>query len=200
MLDNVKVYDQKSWMMPIRKRPEMYLGALGKPEAKVHLLREFLCCAADAAVTGCCTEVTVALSDDDSVLIGDDGPGFSGIQNPKWGKSELELVMTSLFACRELRNHDAAQGFCQAGIAVANALSAYCHVSSAHAGMLWDIHYTQGVPGALVPLKRVPGKGLWFHFRPDPLWFSGPWDRTGIEAVLEEGRKLRAGVRWELVG
>lgn len=152
----------------IRARPAMYLGSLDDPLAGTRLLQESLCLALDAACCGSCTRIAVTLHPDGSSTVADDGPGLS-LEPSLDGRPEAELLMTELFACRE-RKDDARAGqvACGVGIAVMNALSEWCVLTTSHEGARWSQRYQRGIP--LGPFEKVRGDtktGTTIEFKPD---------------------------------
>ncbi|MEM0074678.1 MAG: ATP-binding protein, partial [Candidatus Micrarchaeaceae archaeon] len=82
----------------IRKRPAMYIGSTGS-SGVLHLLMEVIDNAVDEAMAGYAKNIKIRLSQDDTgdiAEVSDDGRGIPVDTMPKFGKSALEVIMTTL--------------------------------------------------------------------------------------------------------
>jgi DNA gyrase subunit B len=84
----------------VRKRPGMYIGSTGLAGLH-HLVYEIVDNSVDEAMAGVCTRIDVALHEDGSVAVRDNGRGFPTDTHEKTGRPALEAVATMLASvCR----------------------------------------------------------------------------------------------------
>lgn len=164
--DSVKIFKGNEL---IRQRPEMYVGPLPNASLLNRLVEEALCLAIDEAAGGGCEEILVTVAPDGVVTVRDHGPGLPLGTDPH-GRSIVELLLTSLGACRAEKRKGAVQeACCNFGIVVVNALSAWLRVRIFRDGACWSQHYRAGV--AETPLQRgeaTTETGTELSFLPDP--------------------------------
>src|SRR6185436_13043843 len=83
---------------PVRKRPSMYIGGVDSTGLH-HLVWEVLDNSVDEAMNGHCDKITVTLDKAmQSVTVADNGRGIPVDMHPKYKKSALELILTTLHA------------------------------------------------------------------------------------------------------
>ena len=160
---------------PVRKRPSMYIGGVGKAGLH-HLLWELVDNAVDEAINGYATHVTVTLHKGrDSATVMDNGRGIPVDLHPVHKRSALELVMTTLHAGGKFdqTNYISSGGLHGVGSSVVNALSTSLIVTVRRDGQEYRQAYRYGKPSAPVkPVREVRGSGTTITFRPDPSIFE----------------------------
>ncbi|HOU93961.1 MAG TPA: ATP-binding protein, partial [Polyangiaceae bacterium] len=133
---------------PVRKRPGMYIGGVGAAGLH-HLLWELLDNAVDEAMNGFASEITVTLHrDGKSATVTDNGRGIPVDTHPKFKRSALELIFTTLHAGGKFENksYRTAGGLHGVGASVTNALSARLVARVKRDGAEWEMEFRGGVP------------------------------------------------------
>src|SRR6185369_11653303 len=162
---------------PVRKRPSMYIGGVDSTGLH-HLVWEVLDNSVDEAMNGHCDKIIVTLDKPaHTVTISDNGRGIPVDMHPKYKKSALELILTTLHAGGkfENRNYYHAGGLHGVGASVVTALSSSLVARIKRDGALYEQSFARGV--ATTKLKKVgPGRGSGstITFTPDPQIFSHP--------------------------
>ena len=83
---------------PVRKRPGMYIGGVDT-RGLHHLVNEIVDNAIDEVINGYATRLEVTLfSDGKEIEVSDNGRGIPVDVHPKYKKSALELILTTLHA------------------------------------------------------------------------------------------------------
>ena len=185
---------------PVRKRPGMYIGGADSVGLH-HLLWELLDNAVDEAMNGHCDRITVTLhKHGDSVTVTDNGRGIPVDTHPKYKRSALELILTTLHAGGkfEHRNYYHAGGLHGVGASVVTALSSSFMARVKRDGFHWEQPFSRGV--AARKLKKVGparGSGTSITFTPDEQIFSKPVfkpsvirDRLEARSYLHRGLTL----------
>ena len=193
---------------PVRKRPSMYIGGVGKSGLH-HLLWELVDNAVDEAINGYATHVTVTLHKGrDSATVMDNGRGIPVDLHPVHKRSALELVMTTLHAGGKFdqSNYISSGGLHGVGSSVVNALSTSLIVTVRRDGQEYRQAYRYGKPTAPVkPVREVRGSGTTITFRPDPsifevVLFSPEMIREQLETKAFLTKGLRVVFRDEDTG
>jgi DNA topoisomerase IV B subunit len=172
---------------PVRKRPAMYIGGTDSTGYH-HLLWEILDNSVDEVINGHASRVEVTLhKDGKSVTVVDDGRGIPVDVMPKFKKSALEVILTTLHAGGKFEqgNYIHSGGLHGVGSSVVNALARKLHVEIKRDGKRHVQDYARGKPSG--PLKvegPCRGTGTSMTFEPDPEIF-GEKQRFDAELVRE---------------
>ncbi|WP_417449004.1 DNA topoisomerase IV subunit B [Kordiimonas sp.] len=173
---------------PVRQRPGMYIGGTDE-RALHHLVAEILDNSMDEAVAGHASRIIVALNEDGSVSISDNGRGIPTDPHPKYPeKSALEVIMTTLHSGGKFSSdaYATSGGLHGVGISVVNALSEWMTVEVARDRNLWRQGYARGkTTTALEDMGPVNNRrGTQVSFLPDHEIF-------GTKAKLKPSRIYR---------
>ncbi len=189
----------------IRKRPAMYIGSTG-PAGVLHLLFEVIDNAVDEAIAGYCKNITVRLfqeDGEDAAEVTDDGRGIPVDMMPKYNKSALEVIMTTLHKGAKFSDevYKISGGLHGVGLTVVNALSIYAKVTVRKDGAEYFQEFARGLPnGGLQKKGATEGKGTTVVFKPDKEIFSTPtFDSTMLKERLTDTTFLNKNLRIVLI-
>ena len=161
---------------PVRRRPGMYVGGTDQ-RALHHLLAELIDNAMDEAIAGHASRIEIALHDDGSASVRDNGRGIPVDPHPKYDNvSALEVILTTLHSGGKFNDkvYATSGGLHGVGLSVVNALSAELTVEVARDRRLWRQAYARGLPaGPLEDAGPVTNRrGTLVRFCPDPEIFG----------------------------
>src|SRR5215510_9704031 len=145
---------------PVRKRPGMYIGGVDSAGLH-HLVWEILDNAVDEAMNGHANRIDVTLhADGSTVTVSDNGRGIPVDIHPKFKKSALELILTTLHAGGkfENRNYYHAGGLHGVGASVVTALSSSLVANVKRDGFHWEQRFSRGKPTTKVT-QGAPARG-----------------------------------------
>ncbi len=189
----------------IRKRPAMYIGSTGT-SGVLHLLFEVIDNAVDEALAGYAKNITITLSEDatgDIAEVSDDGRGIPVDIMPKYGKSALEIIMTTLHKGAKFNNdtYKISGGLHGVGLTVVNALSEFTQVQVYKYGKIYAQEFAKGEPkGPLQELGETQKTGTTVRFKPDPEIFQTPkFDSELLKERLRYTAFLNPGLRITLI-
>ena len=185
---------------PVRKRPGMYIGGTGK-DGYHHLLWEVVDNSIDEVINKHATKVEVTLhKDGKSATVEDNGRGIPIDMMPKFKKTALEVVFSTLHSGGKFergKSYEVSGGLHGVGAAVVNALSSELHVTVKRDGERHEMQFSRGeAKGKIKNLGGARGSGTTVTFRPDDEIFGGKlsFDRDLIAERLESKSYLHAGL------
>ena len=161
----------------IRKRPSMYIGSTG-PSGIIHLLYEVMDNAVDESSAGYCKNIKIKLYKQDGADIAevsDDGRGIPVGIMEKYGKSALEVIMTTLHKGAKFENdvYKVSGGLHGVGLTVVNALSEFTEVTVKRNGNIYRQTFSRGLPTSkLEVIGETKETGTTVKFKPDAEIFS----------------------------
>ena len=185
---------------PVRKRPAMYIGGTDLTGYH-HLLWEIVDNSIDEVINGYATRIDVTLhADGKTITIDDNGRGIPVDDMPKFKKSALEVILTTLHSGGKFAhtNYKVSGGLHGVGSSVVNALSASLEAVVRREGAEWRQTYERGAPTSkLKRVKDARGSGTTLTFRPDPEIFGDKarFNPDLIRDRLEGKSYLHAGIK-----
>ena len=186
----------------VRKRPAMYIGDTG--ENGLHeLIKEIVNNSVDEAMAGYCTRAEVAILEDGSVRIEDDGRGIPVGRHEGEQKSGVEVVMTMLHAGGKFdkKAYQVSGGLHGVGSSVVNALSEWCVAEVCQGGKIHRQRYERGVPRTDLEVTGSTEKtGTLIQFKPDAQIFETvDFNYESISHRLRELAFLNKGMEIRVV-
>ncbi|MFA9410226.1 MAG: type IIA DNA topoisomerase subunit B [Deltaproteobacteria bacterium] len=200
MAYTAKDIDVLEGLDPVRKRPAMYIGGTDA-HGYHHLLWEILDNSVDEAINGHASRIEVALdADHRGATITDNGRGIPVDTHPKFKKSALELILTTLHAGGKFegKSYQVAGGLHGVGASVVNALSSDLTATVWRGGKTYSQPYKRGkASGKLKQGRKTSKRGTSIHFRPDADIFGkrAAFDTKRVAERLEAKTYLHRGLK-----
>ena len=205
----VKTYTAKDitvleGLEPVRQRPAMYIGGVGK-DGYHHLLTEIVDNSVDEAINGHAKLIEVTISADRlRATVSDDGRGIPVDLHPTHKQPAVTLILTTLHSGGKF-GHESyihSGGLHGVGSSVVNALSAFMEVAVRRDGYTWTQRFERGKPvSKLSKGEKVKGTGTTVSFSPDPQIFGDAlhFDLERVIAKLDDLSFVHAGVKFTLL-
>ncbi|WP_158974116.1 DNA topoisomerase (ATP-hydrolyzing) subunit B [Cellulophaga sp. L1A9] len=161
-------------MEHVRMRPSMYIGDVGV-RGLHHLVYEVVDNSIDEAMGGHCDTITVAINEDNSITVRDNGRGIPVDIHKKEGVSALQVVMTKIGAGGKFDkdSYKVSGGLHGVGVSCVNALSKDLKATVFRNGTIYEQEYQKGK--ALYPVKSIGEtdiRGTEITFYPDETIFT----------------------------
>ena len=185
-------------MEHVRMRPSMYIGDVGV-RGLHHLVYEVVDNSIDEAMGGHCDTIGVAINEDGSITVEDNGRGIPVDMHKKEGVSALEVVMTKIGAGGKFDkdSYKVSGGLHGVGVSVVNALSRHMKSTVFRDGKIYEQEYERGK--AMYPVKQVgetTKRGTMQTFYPDDVIFTQTTEFTydTLSARMRELSYLNKGI------
>ena len=182
----------------VRKRPGMYIGSTG-PRGLHHLVYEVVDNSIDEAMAGFCTQITVALEQNDIVRVEDNGRGIPVDMHPTEHVSALELVLTRLHAGGKFDkgSYKVSGGLHGVGVSCVNALSDWMEATVKRDGHIYRQRFEIGVPKTKVEtIGESDEHGTTIRWKADKTIFTETtqYDFDVLKTRLRELAFLNSGI------
>src|SRR5436190_18371420 len=184
---------------PVRKRPAMYIGGVDATGYH-HLLWEILDNSVDEVINGYASRIEVTLhKDGKTATITDDGCGIPVDVMPKYKKSALEVILTTLHSGGKFEqgNYIHSGGLHGVGSSVVNALSSSLIARVKRDGKHHVQTYGKGLATSKLKVEgKARGTGTTITFTPDAEIFGlkAKFDPELIRDRLEAKSYLHRGM------
>ena len=189
---------------PVKERPGMYT----RTDSPTHIIQEVIDNAADEALGGYATRISVEIHDDQSISVRDNGRGIPTGNHPTEQLPVVELVFTQLHAGGKFNKTEGSGAYAFSGglhgvgVSVTNALSKRLDVTVKRDGKIQHIAFAGGsVVEPLHPIGTCAQKDTGTEVRvyPDARYFENPsYNLAELERLLRAKAVLLKGVEVSL--
>ena len=190
---------------PVKERPGMYT----RTDSPTHIIQEVIDNAADEALGGYATRISVEIHSDQSITVRDNGRGIPTGNHPTEHLPVVELVFTQLHAGGKFNKTEAggayafSGGLHGVGVSVTNALSKRLDVTVKRDGKIQHIAFAGG--DVVEPLHQIgtcaqKDTGTEVRVYPDTHYFEQPsYNLAELERLLRAKAVLLKGVEVSLI-
>ena len=166
----------------VRRRPGMYIGGVDQ-KALHHCIYEIVDNSVDESLAGYCDEIQVAINDDGSITVQDNGRGIPVDKVSKTGLSGVETVFTVLHSGGKFgtsSSYKVSGGLHGVGASCVNAVSSKMEVEVHRDNKIYSVVFLGDNPGGTAGKNKEPIKatgkttktGTKVTFWPDPKIFK----------------------------
>jgi DNA gyrase subunit B len=184
-------------MEHVRKRPSMYIGDVGM-RGLHHLVYEVIDNSIDEALAGHCNLINVEITEDNGIIVHDDGRGIPVGLHAKTGLNALEVVMTKIGAGGKFDkdNYKVSGGLHGVGVSCVNALSSFLKAEVHRDGKVWQQTYAMGkATQEVTEVGTTDRTGTSVTFQPDMTIFEvGVYNYDTLALRLRELSFLNQGI------
>ncbi len=184
----------------VRKRPAMYIGDTST-RGLHHLVYEVVDNSIDEAMAGFCNDIQVTISEDDIIVVRDNGRGIPVDMHKDEGKPALEVVLTSLHAGGKFDkgSYKVSGGLHGVGVSCVNALSEFLKAEVRRDGKIYHMAFERGIQvGGLQDMGPAPDEetGTTITFKSDyEIFPERVYSFETLRGRLRELAFLNRGVR-----
>jgi len=189
---------------PVKERPGMYT----RTDSPTHIIQEVIDNAADEALGGYATRISVEIHSDQSITVRDNGRGIPTGNHPTEHLPVVELVFTQLHAGGKFNKTEGSGAYAFSGglhgvgVSVTNALSKRLDVTVKRDGKIQHIAFAGG--DVVEPLHQIgtcaqKDTGTEVRVYPDARYFENPsYNLAELERLLRAKAVLLKGVEVSL--
>lgn len=189
-------------MDAVRKRPGMFIGSTDS-RGLHHLVYEALDNSIDEALAGYCTKIHVVILNNGYISIADNGRGIPVDKHPKFKKSALTVVMTTLHSGGKFDKnvYKVSGGLHGVGISVTNALSERLIAKVKRDGKIYKQEFSKGKPiTELQEIGEAAETGTIITFKPDfSIMEQNEFDFSILAKRLRELAFLNKGIEINII-
>ena len=182
----------------VRKRPGMYIGSTSTSGLH-HLVYEIVDNSIDEALAGYCTDITVQINPDNTIIVVDNGRGIPVDIQAQTGRPALEVVFTVLHAGGKFGGggYKVSGGLHGVGASVVNALSEWLTVQVHKDGKIHEMKFSRGhITQEMTIVGTTDHTGTTVTFKPDPEMFEDTvYSYEILHTRMREEAFLNAGLR-----
>lgn len=186
----------------VRVRPAMYIGSTDV-RGLHHLVWEVVDNSVDEHLAGHCDKISVTITQENAIIVEDNGRGIPTDIHPTEGIGTIEVVMTKLHAGGKFDSdsYKVSAGLHGVGVSCVNALSEPLIVSVHRNGVITQQKFSKGIPTPQAVVGSTDRTGTTVYFKPDATIFTDTtvYDYDTLAHRLRELSYLNPGLTFELI-